>query len=96
MAQSPNKSTHWIGPYGVFVPNEVETVEAEDGWNSIHSDGWITEADVANPPSREEWLKRNTTMVRSFRGWVNIYNSTPTTNKKSLPYSITRDLHFKQ
>ncbi len=51
-------SEYWVGPYGVKVPNEVTSVVAADGRNTLYKDGKQTEIYVKNPLTREEYLKR--------------------------------------
>ena len=34
---------YWIGPYGILVPSKINSVLAEDGYNTLYSDGCETE-----------------------------------------------------
>ena len=38
-----DKNNYWIGPYGVYVPNDIIHVIAEDGHNSTSKYGGTTE-----------------------------------------------------
>jgi len=45
-----NMENHWEGPYGMLVPNSVNYVIAEDGYNTHYKDGGVTEMYMTNAP----------------------------------------------
>ncbi|BCS82537.1 hypothetical protein QLL95_gp0048 [Cotonvirus japonicus] len=34
---------YWIGPYGIRIPANIKFVLAEDGFNYMYENGWITD-----------------------------------------------------
>ena len=42
-------TTHWVGPYGVLVPNSINLVISEDGYNLMFQDGGRTERGRCDP-----------------------------------------------
>lgn len=89
---SPLKG-YWVGPYGCLVSLEIYDVPAEDGINIFKQDGVWTEMSGIGfkIPTREEWLKEHTTLVRTKLGWTNMYmfNYTPEEKKKDSPSFIS-------
>lgn len=45
---------HWVGPYGVLVPNEVTVVVASDGVNLCGKEGGELETEMASPYPLDE------------------------------------------
>jgi hypothetical protein len=61
---TPPPSGYWIGPYGVLVPNHVESVPAEDGGNTFYKDGSETLMCAMQAGStKEEWLSNCATCI---------------------------------
>ena len=48
---------YWIGPYGCYIPYELDECIAEDGYNIKNKDGSETERYIENPLTHEDWLK---------------------------------------
>jgi hypothetical protein len=48
----------WIGPYGVIVSQNINSVVAKDGENTLYKDGTETEVYVTNHPTEQEWLAK--------------------------------------
>lgn len=59
-AQSFERPNYWIGPYGVRVPMDIETVCAADGMNMRYKDGCETEIGVPSGASisKEDYLRK--------------------------------------
>lgn len=51
------KSNYWRGPYGIWIPNSINSVKAEDGGNTLYKNGGCTEMGVINPKMTEEIYK---------------------------------------
>jgi hypothetical protein len=50
---------YWIGPYGIRVPNEITSIKAADGGNTLFKNGRETEMFVMKGrPSKQEYLDR--------------------------------------
>lgn len=67
--QNVQSSSHWVGPYGILVPNNIFTVYAEDGSNIIGRDGDITEMVSINNVSEEEYKEKYATFDSSTNNW---------------------------
>lgn len=55
---SEQPATHWVGPYGVMIPNEITSVGAGDRRNILCSNGGVTEMTSIRPYTEEEYKKR--------------------------------------
>ena len=62
-------SDFWIGPYGMRVPNNVDSVVAADGGNRRYKDGSETEAYFPNSPSKKEYLKKHAELRTDGHYW---------------------------
>lgn len=54
------KEQYWKGPYGVLVPNRINSVVAKDGYNYHSRDGGITEKFMLNAPKMNEKIYKET------------------------------------
>lgn len=53
-------SNYWIGPYDVYVHNDVESVVSYDGVNMMHKDGSKTTLYAAKILSSQEYKEKYT------------------------------------
>ncbi|BCS82815.1 hypothetical protein QLL95_gp0326 [Cotonvirus japonicus] len=60
-------TTCWVGPYGVLVPNSIDNVVAEDGYNTLYKDGSETEKFCLNAEPMSSTI---------YRAKYAIYNET--------------------
>lgn len=69
------KLTHWTGPYGILVPNEVNYIMAKDGYNTLRCNGGQTEMFMENAPEMNEeiYKKKYATYNSIDNKWY--YNS---------------------
>ncbi len=77
MQQLPDKniSNYWIGPFGVLVANNINSVVAEDGGNTLHKNGSMTKMCCMDRISKETYLEKYATRNKSDNKWY--YNDTP-------------------
>jgi len=66
---STENSTHWVGPYGILVPNNCTYVKAEDGSNRHYSHGAITEKYVPEPITESQYKEKYATFDTKTNCW---------------------------
>jgi hypothetical protein len=66
---------HWVGPYGVYVPNHIEWVPAEDGVNRHTKTGNITERHVAHPLTKEQYIAKYCWVDTNGMVYYNVSNN---------------------
>jgi hypothetical protein len=49
---------YWFGPYNVLVPNTIDKIVAEDGYNTLYKDGTESEIYRQDSLSKDEWLAK--------------------------------------
>lgn len=55
-----NNDGYWNGPYGVLVSNDINSVVADDGYNSQDKYGGVTEMFMKNAPKMNEEIYKQT------------------------------------
>lgn len=45
----------WVGPYGILVPDEIDSIVARDGGNTLYRDSSETKMYVDSPPTEAEY-----------------------------------------
>ncbi|AFX92084.1 hypothetical protein CE11_00051 [Megavirus courdo11] len=64
-----SSTKYWIGPYGVLVPDSINLVVSEDGYNLMFQDGDITERGCCNPdPMNATIYKTNYAIYNEANG----------------------------
>ena len=68
-----NKQTNkfWIGPYGVRVPNEKNSIVGFDGVNYINKKGVMTKIFIHKPITKEQWMSKYAEMREDGNYWYN-------------------------
>jgi len=59
MEQKTENVGYWTGPYGVLVPNDINSVVAEDGYNTTRISGETTEMFMENAPDMNAEIYRS-------------------------------------
>jgi len=91
-----NPQTHWVGPYGMLVPNSVNMVTATDGFNTRYKDGGETEMGMLNPPKMDKNIYLS--KYAEFRGGQYHYKQEFTNEVKDFwdgPYGVKVPMHVK-
>ncbi len=72
MSNSENPThpkSYWIGPYGIRVPLDVDSIRDSDGCNHLYQNGCVTEMYNPNPPTKEEYFERYVTLRNDGHYW---------------------------
>ena len=64
--------SYWIGPHGIRVPNEIECVQASDGSNHLHKNGYQTELFSPYSPTKEDYLRKYAELRNDGYYWCKI------------------------
>jgi len=66
---SAANSTHWVGPYGILVPNQCTYVKAADGSNRHYSNGAVIEKHVPEPITESQYKEKYATFDATSNCW---------------------------
>jgi len=86
-------TNYWKGPYGILVPNEIGSVVASDGYNTMYPGGSETEKFCRNPDPMSAEIYRNKYAVydSACGKWFYIKNK-PKAEKKLITPTVSRSI----
>lgn len=69
---SSSENNNCFGSYGILVPNEIDCVVAEDGYNYMYKDGSITERICHNPFPMNDKIYKQKYAKEDNGKWYNV------------------------
>jgi hypothetical protein len=85
-------NNYWVGPYGIKVPMNIESIVAEDGRNTLSRDGSQTQMNVIKPISQIEYLRRFAIIVDGQYHWRGVPKHEVRKTKIPEPRNATRSV----